>query len=233
MKEIVKNPIEGHFKIEAIKDGKVVDVFEDKNQIMFDSKKVMLSAISGAQFPSGLTPPNPPAFNLNTFVLGTQGHKGSDYLTPEEIDYTLEDIYSVNETTDPKPYPITFNPSFITQTTTQMVVADTVQEDYHNLGAVAGTKNTVVTMKLEEPATTRSVVYTFDIPKAGGLDGSGGPVAYTEAGFYTVLGQDISDNTVPGPATLPEYGHIFAMRTFPAKIKDDSTTFRITWRIIF
>jgi hypothetical protein len=57
-----------------------------------------------------------------------------------------------------------------------------------------------------------SVTFTFDINSAAG--NNGGNVVYTEAALYT--GSDI-----------------FAMKTFKAKVKDDSVLLRIIWTITF
>lgn len=76
--------------------------------------------------------------------------------------------------------------------------------------AIPGDINSNSTVNILQTGT--DVTYTITLPS--GVANHGGVVAYTEAGFYA--GDDL-----------------FNMKTFPAKVKSNSVTIRITWKISF
>jgi hypothetical protein len=84
---------------------------------------------------------------------------------------------------------------------------------------------TLVIIYTESSIENETIVYEFLIYEDS-ANNNGNPIAYTEAAFYSNVDQNLG-------ITDPEYGKIFSMRTFPAKIKDASTQLKITWRIIF
>ena len=234
MKDIISKPIEGHFKIEQFRDGELIDIYETKNQIMFDSKNIMISAISGMNYPIDTSAEDSNIFSINTFVLGTKGNVDGNLLDPKDIhtDYKNNDLYSLNPGDQGEVYPITFTDSGAGSPLSGIEV-DTITEGYDNRHTGISTDNTTVNMKIEEGGDTKSMVYVFEIPLENANGSGGNPIAYTEAALYTRLNQDLGTGTQSAPSSVPDYGYIFAMRTFPAKIKDSTTNFRITWKVIF
>jgi len=202
-----KNPIEGHFKIEVIdkKTKEVIDSFEQKNKIMKKAKSTMQQAMMGKAAGGGNI------IMLNTFVLGTRGHEGN-LLQPRTFSYELTDLFSITE--NEPIYPITFDSN-----------SNIVDEGYDPSMPGSDGTPTRVNIYTESGTDNEAIIYEFLIYEDS-ANNNGNPVAYTEAGFYSNLNQNLG-------ITDPVYGNIFAMRTFPAKIKDSSTQIKITWRIIF
>jgi hypothetical protein len=200
-------PLEGYFTIEVInKDtNEIIDKYESPNRIMRDAKTSMRDAMKGETVGSG------EAIMINTLVIGTKGHDGN-LLQPKTFSYDLSDLFSVN---DSEPvYPITFNRN-----------GTIVNEGYDPAMPDSDGTPTLLNIYTESSTDNQTVVYEFVIYEDS-ANNNGNPIAYTEAGLYTNVNQNIG-------ITDPEYGKIFAMRTFPAKIKDINTQLKITWRIIF
>ena len=180
------NNIQGYFKIESIKDGKVIDTFEQKNLIMDKAR------ITFAEYLANIN--NTPV--IDRFVLGTQGNIDGDFLAPK---------------TDLNGF--TSNRDMLFSEATG--VAGT---DYEAINfTVSGVSGDTVTAddKLSTVKCTvdgSSVIYEILIDNKS-CNGTG-TIVYTECAFYT------------GSA-------IFSMRTFKGKIKDDTVSLRITWRIMF
>ena len=226
METYFKNPIEGYFKIEQFdKYGNLIDSFEDKNMIMQSSKTIMRDAMRGESYTHPNLASYPSQLHINTLVLGTEGHSGDNLLSPKTFDYTKTDLFSV-ESANGKTYPITFNPTL----SSNIVLDEGYDGDLPNSRATT----TEVTITKGSDSDNRYIEYTFIIPIDNANDG-GGAIAYTEAALYANLNQNIpglSNN--PGDSlVINNQGTIFAMRTFPAKIKDTETSLRIIWRIIF
>jgi hypothetical protein len=201
-------PTEGHFKIEQLdKSGNVIDTFEDKNMIMKQSRRTVAHSTAGHT-----------AYDtyINKFVLGTKGHVQGNILEPRDFDYDIDYLFS--QTENGYFYPITFDPLTINASTGKLNVLD---EGYDSNDTP--TVNSDIYMHLLDNQST--IEYRIEIP-LDNANGSNGITAYTEAGLFTKEEEDLTDN----PKKL---GRIFAMRTFPAKIKEDAVTFRITWKIIF
>jgi hypothetical protein len=200
-------PIEGYFTIEVIdkNTNEVIDKYEFSNKIMRDSKVSMRKAMKGETVGSG------DAIMINTLVLGTRGHDGN-LLQPKTFSYDLSDIFAITE--NQPVYPITFDR-----------LGSIINEGYDPSMPGSGVTPTILNIYTETSSDNESIVYEFIISEDS-ANNNGNPIAYTEAGLYTNVDQNIG-------ITDPEYGRIFAMRTFPAKIKDASTQLKITWRIIF
>jgi len=62
------NKVHGYFKIEAIKDGKVIDTFEKHNLIMDEARLTFAKYLANIN--------NTPV--IDRFVLGTKGHIGAE-----------------------------------------------------------------------------------------------------------------------------------------------------------
>jgi hypothetical protein len=219
-KDYAPEPIEGYFKIQQLdKDRNVIDTYEDHNKIMIDSKKVMRNAMKGMV--TTTEPVIAQNIHINTFVLGTQGHDGN-LLLPKTFQYDRSDLFSI-EATNGKVYPITFD-----------VNGTIIDEGYDQDLPNAKIEDSKVTIKDISEINNEAIEYTFEIPVENAND-AGAAIAYTEAAMYTNQNQIIPGigGTPGNPINVVDYGDLFAMRTFPAKIKDATTSFLITWRIIF
>jgi hypothetical protein len=200
-------PIEGYFTVELIdkNTNEVIDKYESNNKIMRDAKVSMKHAMKGETVGSG------DAIMINTLVLGTRGHDGN-LLQPKTFSYDLSDLFAVTESQPV--YPITFDR-----------LGTIINEGYDPSMPGSGITPTELNIYTETSSDNESIVYEFLISEDS-ANNNGNPIAYTEAALYTNVDQNIG-------ITDPDYGRIFAMRTFPAKIKDASTQLKITWRIIF
>ena len=220
-----KSPVEGYFKIEVFdKDGNVIDEFEQQNTIMLNSKNTMQYAMAGRTATDLSDPANPVEMPImiNTFMLGTKGHQGTNILIPRNFDYTMDKMFSFTE--NGKVFPITFDKD-----------GTVIDEGYDpTLPNSRNNGNTTIRISLLTNNENKIIEYVINIDEQNGND-NGGPIAYTEAALHANLNQNIPGlGDAPGnPLTVNNYGEIWAMRTFPAKIKDSISSFKITWRIIF
>ena len=215
-----RKPIEGYFILKQFdKNGNLIDTYEDNNKIMVDSKKVMRDAMRGLV--ANPEPTVQPNIHINTFVLGTQGHQ-DNLLVPKNFTYDEPDLFCV-QALNGKAYPITFD-------STGNIIDEGYDEDLPGSRVEASS----VTINNASEVDNEAIEYIFKIPITNAND-NGQPIAYTEAALYTNLNQIIPNlGANPGdPLTITDYGDLFAMRTFAAKIKDNATSFEITWRIIF
>ena len=222
-----KKPVEGYFKIETYKDGVLIDTYEDNNMIMLNSKNTMRNAMAGQLTQDHADPANVVnvPIMINTFMLGTKGHVGDNILIPESFDYTKDGLFSMEPSDPGKIHPITWSTDANASPSSRYEGYDSTL----NSGFGSG-----ITMNLTTDSENKIIEYIFNIPESVGND-SGNAIAYTEAALYSNLGQIIDGTAVgdPNNAVVTNYGSIFAMRTFPAKIKDAATSFKITWRIIY
>jgi len=228
LKDIVKKP-KGYFKIEQFKNGELIDTFEDNNMIMIDSKGAMRDSIQGIQkgTVNGDINTNGPIF-INTFILGTQGHEIGNILEPKSFTYNRNDLFSIEN--NGQVYPITFEPTILPS-----APGDNITDEGYDPNLTGSrTENSNVTVTSSDELENKVITYIFEIPEGNANDG-GSVIAYTEAALYTNILQDIPGlGSTPGSSlTVNDYGSIFAMRTFPAKIKDTNSSLKITWRIIF
>jgi hypothetical protein len=85
-----------------------------------------------------------------------------------------------------------------------------------NGDVIASDGSSKINISVDNTLNTYKTTYVFEIPQLVG--NNTGSVIYTEAAMYSKnMGVD----------------NIFSMRTFPAKIKDNSVVLKITWSIIF
>ena len=212
--------VNGYFTLQAIdKDGNVLDTIEGPNMIMETSKATMAQAIGGSNATQ--------ASNniIGSLTLGTTGNAPGDIFTPKLFDYERTALFSQNGDDGTSAsgtgdfWMVDFNITsgslvvencgyFVWQGTNIVPVDDTIIEDC------------TITMNV----TGSDAVFSFDIPIGTANKSANEAVAYTEASLCTCRNKDFS-----GGAS----GDIFAMRTFPGKIKDDTTKFLITWKITF
>jgi len=208
--DIVQKPTEGYFKIECINvDGIIIETFGHKNMIMKESKASVARSTRGT----------PPTDNyINKLVLGDKGSSDDNLLVAKPFDFTRKELFAQEEENGSKYY-IIFDPLTASGEGDNQVIKEGYVEG--NGGIISpGQKSNVRSSIINES----TIQYVIDIaaPNANG----GGIKAWTEAALFTYTNQ----NTEVSPI---ETGNIFAMRTFPAKVKDDTTVFRITWEVVF
>lgn len=198
----------GVFSIKAFNADGTVDEYTEKNLIMDEARRNMAQLVGGVTS-AGDTQ----GMHINQFVLGTKGHNGTDilnYIKVGDAGFTSARASLFSEaTTGAKNYRIGFDG------TGGLDVTDTNATGRMYAGGAAGitdsTKNTV-----RRVVSDRTVTYTITVPatNANSGDADNPVVAYTEAALYA--GDEI-----------------FSMKTFPARVKEDTVKFEITWSIIF
>jgi hypothetical protein len=203
---ILKDKIDfqGHFSVKAFKKDGSVEVYEDKNLIMDTARSNM------AELVGGFTNGEP----IDKFVLGNKGHKGTDILDYKKVGdtdgfvSTRAALYAeigdnADNGKDNFVYEIRFDAKSNTASTT-VAAQGTIKDAGDNEAC-----------EVRRVVTSRTCTYTITIPDyAGNKAAAGDVVAYTEAALYA--GDDI-----------------FSMKTFPARVKEDTVKFEITWAIIF
>ena len=209
--------MKGHFLVKAFKKDGSVEIYEDKNLIMDSARSNMAELVGG--WTAGVP--------IDKFVLGNKGHNGSDILDYKKVGENNEFLSSNttlfaedSDNDDPDgdgeedgsngkanfTYGINFN----------VQSKDAVKVDEETTAEVKGervkeTKKCTVKRAIAD----RTCTFTITIPdECGNRAGEGEVVAYTEAALYA--GEDI-----------------FSMKTFPARVKEDTVKFEITWAIIF
>lgn len=205
---ILKDKIDfqGHFSVKVFKKDGSIEVYEEKNLIMDKARSNMAELVGG--YSEGVA--------IDQFVLGNKGHNGSDILDYKKVGANDEFIstrtklfaqdadYNDANGKDSFVYEIGFNVESGTAT----------QTDSAAVGKIAGSSETQ-TCEVRRVVADRTCTYTITIPdNAGNNVEEGSVVAYTEAALYA--GVDI-----------------FSMKTFPARVKEDTVKFEITWAIIF
>ena len=214
--EKVDQPIEGFFKLETIdSDGNVIDTFEQKNMIMKRSKASAANAVMGS---------SPHEHFINKIVFGDGGHDNGNLLVGQGFAYEKSSLFSEVDGSG-ETFTLLFDPQARTGQ------GDTVLIKELKTGVITTTnQQSTVKINIINVSTNQ---YVFDIsPGSANADTGTGVKPWTEAALYTKNGDSFDYlNEVMGDKGLN--GQIFAMRTFPAKIKDNSTTFRVTWEIVF
>ena len=221
LEDKMNKPTEGYFKLECLdKDGNVIDVFEEKNMIMFNSKSSVANSTIG-NFP--------PVDFIDKIVLGDRGHEvgTGNLLIGRDFGYQRDKLFAEEE--NGNTYVIVFNP--LTRGGDGSI-NEIRYEAYHEGFAQ---KTVVVQNKAKVWAkiiNISTIEYQIEIDPSN-ANGPQGVQAWTEAALFTQREESPEYWDGNAPVGTPKNGKIFAMRTFPAKIKEPTTTFRITWRIIF
>lgn len=179
--------IKGYFKIELIKDGKVIDSEEKHNLIMDNARRTFPNYLSGI---TGVQP-------INKLVMGNQGNIAGDILAPKQaIDgFTSDRTMLFSEE------------------------SGNLGVDFNELRFTPnGVNGSVITCDdgvstISSNIIDTDVIYEINIHNTS-MNGKKGSMIYTEAAFYTG-------------------DQIFSMRTFKGKIKEDSVSIKITWKIMF
>jgi len=217
--ETAKKATEGFFKIESIDaSGKVIDVYEKQNMIMERSKASVANATMGVM---------PQTDYINKFVLGDSGHDvtNGNLLVARDFEYERTQLFAEDKQ-ETETYTIVFDP----QSRIGDGIATLVYEGSSLHGATT-TGDAQIKVNIINVSTIEYVI-TIDAHSANG--GPNGVKAWTEAALYTKKDEDPGYSVPPIlDISGPKNGKIFAMRTFPAKVKENTTTFRITWQIVF
>ena len=178
----------GHFTVQTInsKTQEVIDEYIDNNMIMQSARQIMAERL--------LNVTSRPT--IDKIVIGTQGHKTGDILTPKDASdgfvSTRTELFS--EELAEYFYPI----EFTIPGTSSGSCTDIIEPSIGSTVSVFQTDS--------------DVTYTVSIAANAANDGTS--TVYTEAALYAGT-------------------NIFSMKTFRAKIKDDSTIIRIIWKISF
>lgn len=198
---------EGHFSIQQIDaNDNVVSEWEDKNLIMDAARQNMAELIAGLS--DGKV--------INRFVIGTWGHEGTDILAPKQVggsyaegnfDTTRNDLYSVENNQLAYPW------WYVDFTPNALGGAATVDAVFNMANGGDTTADVLVDIGVSGKETT----YTVTVPVTSANNTSGAPIAYTEAGLMSIGGTD----------------DLFSMKTFPARVKEDTVKLKIVWKIIF
>lgn len=196
----------GHFTIQIFKKDGSIETYEDKNLIMDLARSNMAELVGG--YTEGKS--------MSRFSLGNKGHDGVDILDYKKVGannefisnrdklFSEDPLYDASNNKDSFVYDINFN-----------VDSDTISvSDTNAIGRIRGDSQTQ-TCIVQRVIADRTCTFTITIPdSAGNKVGEGEVVAYTEAALYAG-------------------GDIFSMKTFPARVKEDTVKFIITWAIIF
>jgi len=204
---ILKDKIDfqGHFSVKAFKKDGSVEVYEDKNLIMDKARSNMAELVGG--YSEGVA--------IDQFVLGNKGHNGDDILNYKKVGENDEFVSTRTMLfAQDADYDSEDNPNFSYEIAFDVKSSDATTTDTAAVGRIAGSDDTQ-TCEVRRVVTDRTCTYTITIPDfAGNQEGEGAVMAYTEAALYA--GVDI-----------------FSMKTFPARVKEDTVKFEITWAIIF
>lgn len=205
----------GVFSVKSLdKDNNVIEEYTEKNLIMDNARKNMAELIAGVSTTSS---------PINRFVLGTAGHIGSDILNPkvvggvEGFESGLNSLFS--EANNGFNYSITFEPSGGDDVEDSAAIGSrfvgTGADNIPGTDPATNEESNFNTVRRQVIAPS-TVTYTITIPatNANPTDPAQTSIAYTEAALYA--GDDI-----------------FSMKTFPARVKEETVTFEITWSIIF
>jgi len=226
MKLTDKAVFKGEFSITAYKKDGTIETYSDNNLIM-DKARSNMAKLIGGQIDEGLP--------INQFVLGNKGHinanaKGSnileyklvgsngfiaakDKLFSEDVNNDIEGVDSIANFS----YSIPFN----TENRELEYIDTNALGRINTRGKSISPSSVTHVCEVKRTIVDRTCTFVITIPDyAGNLDsgssgvGGSGVMAYTEAALYS--GNDI-----------------FSMKTFPARVKEETVKFIITWSIIF
>jgi len=249
----------GHFKIEAIKNNKVVDVYADENMIM-DSASATMSELFAN-------------LNTSTFIngirFGTMGHVGANLLQPklpaDGLVKSRDRLFSESGSTLQQPTLIgDLLPVLNTSDVFYIIATTAANVGYYRYMGPVVTNYKVANSAVLDPTiweflgTTAPYVYniSFSIPGtqldvANGdlasnivedITGAGSTVRVLQTGTSVSFIVDVATAAANSQftsysafteAALYANGRIFALKTFKSKIKDSTISFRVTWKITF
>jgi len=245
-------PIKGYFKIEKIKDQKVIDTYEDKNTIMARIPE-LFAGMSSGYFQANLD-----KYTIGCIALGTGGST-IDTLGNEvpkavrdnrQMLFSEYDFWNTPNQISQGQTPILDKNKYVYQlsfyneprgdlnqnisTSADLLLSnegstyphtDWVPDTYRSTPYSYVTDNQhglTGNMNLRQNAIT----YTFTLGQFTGNNSDNTAKAYTEAGLYFNLGKDADIIGKP-------LGTLFSMKTFPSQFKTSDCALRITWRLFF
>ena len=199
------NPTRGHFIFRTFNADGTMDEYTDKNLIMDTARSNMAKHICGLTTAS----------IINKFVLGTMGHvntilepkiAGENGFIPSRIK-----LFSEETAGGGLNYRIAFNTS---SAGTSITDSSAVGDMYD--GNVLSFSDDTSYNTVQRVISGNTVTYTIDIPltNANSIDINNPTIAFTEAALYAGT-------------------EIFSMKTFPARVKENTVRFQIIWTIIF
>lgn len=196
--------IKGEFSIDVYKDDLVIDNFTNKNLVVTGSRSAVAALVSGIK---GGQP-------INRLSLGTRGHISTiDKFTPKEVggEYPEDGVLLKFDESRDKLFCEEFN-EYTFDVKFYPVPGTDESQKVSGLAFYNGTEIETQNTFVEIFCDCNSVTYIVTIEEGVGHGGTFVP--YTEAGLYA--------------------GNVlFSMKTFAAKVKDESTKFVITWKIYF
>ena len=276
MIDTARPPIEGHFKIEVLKDDKIIDSFEDHNTICINARLGMAKIFSniftnvskpfacrlalgtcGVTYSRFAPRAENKTYNRDITSLFTEQYEDdninqyynqtADVLTPFKIykyndlyfrylnpsdanNYTLVDDTVLYDTKlfekDYKPYlyNIPFDITDKVYQDTELGYKMRVDRSVSQCDAFVNIVNTIGATDnngevLEDFKST--VQFTWFIPKNYANKQISASEFETRMTFFNEAGLYINDT------------ELFCYRAFPTKVKDSSTSLRITWKIVF
>jgi hypothetical protein len=251
MKDLVN--LKGHFKVESLnRNLNVIDEWSEDNLIMETAR------ISMAEMFSLLTTNT----GISKFVIGSKGHDPADIRIPktssEGFVSTRDRLFSeAIDVIDPDELTVLKGDVVKYTSASNASATQNNYYEYTGAGAILGIVASIdfatnwVDLGAVDPYTYS---IAFDLPEvASGSalnivedDGVvGSTVTITQTGnevefvhYLSISAGNQADDPVAGVSTFTEAamymnGRIFCMKTFPAKIKDNASTLRITWTIAF
>ena len=207
----VSPEVYGVFNIKTFdKNGNVIEDWTDNNLIVYTARAVMAGSIGDYVASNEITP-------INKFIMGTRGHKGDNILDTVNVGedqpgmglFDPERIELFSQESGEYNYKIEFNPSG-GKVVTREFLTGTLYSGDTEISTDEAT-NTIVREITGLRENEVKYTITIDTPN-GNVPGQATP--YTEAALYA------GDN-------------LFAMKTFPARVKENTVKFVITWSIIF
>ena len=196
----------GHFAIKVFKKDGSIEEYQDKNLIMDRARQNMAQLVGGVVNGGDKVEGQP----INKFVLGNEGHVGDNILDYKKVgsngfDSTRTSLFSEEGDDNSEYYTLTFDPKGGSTKANIKATGVNSNKDGNEDGCT-----------LKRTVSAQTCTYVITIPDACANNSSGDTsvIAYTEAALYA--GDDI-----------------FSMKTFPARVKEDTVKFEITWSIVF
>jgi hypothetical protein len=204
MNDNYTHSIKGVFSIDTYKGEKLLESFSDNNLVVIGSRSAVASLVSGIKSPQP----------INRFSLGFKGHQQNiNIFTPKEVggEYTEDGkLLKFNEERTEL-----FCEELNESTFDIKFYPISSSDESQKLSCLTFFDNTEIETQntfVEIFTDCNSVTYKFTIED--GIGHGEDFKVYTEAGLYA------------GSV-------LFSLKTFTAKVKDESTKFVITWKIYF
>lgn len=236
--------LKGYFLVQSIKDGKVVDEYEDHNFIMAPARISMAELFIRAK-----------NRRINKLRLGTCGTLGNDtYSSINETNGFSKErtcLYSDSVKTVNIGSSVTIRTGEIIE-----VQGSNYQYTKNSKGNAETIKSLTASVLSEKFTLLEDPIYNYDINVKEYSDvsfsGEKNYAAGTDSNVYIEYkadsteikytfqlatsagnGQTSRNQTFFSEAGIYINGRLFCMKCFPSKLKDEATTLKIIWKIIF